>query len=202
MADDQGQNPNPEQPPAQPEANGQQQQEPQTFSREYVHELREEAKTYRQKMQAFEAELQQFRDAQKQQSEKQLAEQGEWKTLAEQREQELRAIQVQNERTRKEAAVIAAAAKADFTDPMDAVKMLNLDNLKFENDTVAGLPEALAELTKAKPYLLKQQPQQEQGQQQRRSNLSATNPAGGNQTPYTTRIGEGSIGGAGVIRKS
>jgi len=66
--------------------------------------------------------------------------------------------------------VIAAAAKANLNDPEDAYRMLDPATLDVDDSgRVSGLDEAIKELLKGKPYLLKQTS----------NTYSPTNPAGG-----------------------
>lgn len=70
------------------------------------------------------------------------------------------------ERKTLEGEVIAAAASMQFTDPKDALRMLNLSELQAD-----GINDALNALTETKPYLLRDsQPAQQ-------AKISATNPA-------------------------
>lgn len=67
--------------------------------------------------------------------------------------------------------VIAAAARQGFTDPDDAIRMLDTSGLEAdESGKIDGLDNALQQLAKAKPYLLKPM-----------AMISPTNPAGGPQ---------------------
>lgn len=76
--------------------------------------------------------------------------------------------------------VIAAAARAGFNDPEDAYRMLDVAGLEVsDSGSVEGLDEALAGLTKSKPYLIKSTTM---------GTISPTNPAGGPQRPSEAQL--------------
>lgn len=75
-------------------------------------------------------------------------------------------------------AVIAEAAKAGIVDPMDAVRLADLANVKIEGSTVVGVAEAVKALAEAKPYLV----QQPGAPKPPKPPLNPTNPAGQGQT--------------------
>lgn len=88
-------------------------------------------------------------------------------------------LETQGKEAAVRTAIIAAAAKAGFNDPNDAVSMVDRKALKVGDDEIEGLDDALKALAKDKPYLLKaqqEQPQQ-QGKTQNKTMPSAGNPA-------------------------
>jgi hypothetical protein len=111
-------------------------------------EYRREAQGYRLKLEALEAQV-------RQQQEAELAAKGEWEKLAKQREEALAAKDRELQEIRLDAAVIAESAKAGFIDPQDATKLIDRSKIKFEDSSVTGVAEAVAELAKTKPHLLK-----------------------------------------------
>lgn len=77
-------------------------------------------------------------------------------------EQQLADAQSQNARLAEEKAqtllraeIVAKAAKAGFTDPDDAYRILDRAKVKTTDDGFEGIDEALKELGEAKPYLLR-----------------------------------------------
>lgn len=97
--------------------------------------------------------------ADKEAEEKRLKEKEDFKTLAEQKEAELKALKEQSEADKKaaeakatkaqhEADVIAAAAKLGFADPKDAVALLG---------DATDIEPALKKLAEEKPYLVGKQ---------------------------------------------
>jgi len=95
--------------------------------------------------------------------------------------------------------VVAEAAKAGFADPGDATGFLKLSDFKIgDDDSVAGVAEAIAELAKSKPYLVKSQAAQKQ------PSPGNTAGAGAKDMGWLTRArgfggGDSPIGGGGVI---
>lgn len=103
-----------------------------------------------------EAELEARKQAEKEAEEKRLADQQQYKELAEKREAELRDLQAQTEADKKaaeeqaqkaryEADVIAEAAKLNFHDPKEAVALLG---------EVEDVAKAVKKLAEAKPHLI------------------------------------------------
>lgn len=77
-------------------------------------------------------------------------------------ELEKRLAKAENERVQTEIkhAVIAKAAALGFADPNDAYGLLDMAKVTVKDDgTVSGVDEALAEMAKAKAYMLKRAPQ-------------------------------------------
>ncbi len=114
-------------------------QEPKSFSLEYVRELREEAKSYRQKVQEAEAAKKAAEDAA-----------AAAKTDADTRV--TKAEQATQERLLR-AELKAAAIKSGITD-LDGLKLADTSKLKL-NDAgeIEGLDTFMDEFKKAKPYL-------------------------------------------------
>lgn len=154
MADEgQGQKPE-EKPTGQPQAGGdvqkpQTQAEPETFSREYVEELRRENAKYRTERNDFKTKLD---DAEA----KKLEEQGKFKELADQRAAELEDLKLKRREDAVQAAVRLEALKMGFNDPNDAYTAADLSKVKVgEMGDVSGVQEAIVALVAAKPYLVK-----------------------------------------------
>lgn len=103
-----------------------------------------------------EAELEARKRAEKEAEEKRLADQQQYKELAEKREAELKDLQAKAEADKKaaeeqakkakyEADVIAEAAKLNFHDPKEAIALLG---------EVEDVAKAVKELAEAKPHLI------------------------------------------------
>ena len=121
----------------------QQSQLPETFSREYVHELREEAKNTRIAKLAVEVERDTF------------------KTVAEKAKQEADERVTNSEKTSNDrimrSELKAVALKAGMID-LDGLKLADLTKVTLEADgTIKGADEMLEQLKKDKPYLFGQQ---------------------------------------------
>jgi len=109
------------------------------FSREYVSEVREEAKTWRLKAQGSEATI-------KEQAEKIAA------AEAAANERVTAAEKAANDRVLR-AELKAVAVKAGIVD-MDALKLLDLSKVKLNEDgTIEGADALFEEAKKSKPYL-------------------------------------------------
>lgn len=135
MADEQDNPPNPAPAPKQPE--------PETFSREYVRELREENKGWRLKA----TQQEQAAKAAKEAAEKAQADADTKATEAENRA---------NERVIR-AELKAAALKAGMVD-LDGLKLADLSTVKLNDQgEVEGADELMTKLKETKPYLFKQQ---------------------------------------------
>lgn len=112
---------------------------PQTFSQEYVRELREENKGWRLK-------------AQEQEQLRVKADEAASAAAAE-RDAKIAEARSQAEQRVIRAEIKAAAIKAGMID-LDGLKMLDLSKVKLdENGDVLGADEVLADAKKAKPYL-------------------------------------------------
>lgn len=104
---------------------------------------------------------------QKAAEEKALKEQGEWKSLAEKREAELKerddkltAAEQALQQTRLAHAVEVAAKDLNFADPEDAQKLGNFTEVAFDDKgqpDKAAIKKALDALAKAKPHLVGRQ---------------------------------------------
>jgi hypothetical protein len=114
------------------------------FSREYVHELREEAKGYRLKVQEAES-AKAASDAAVEAARREATE-----TVS-------KAQAAANERVVR-AELKAVATKAGMID-LDGLKLADLSKVKLaESGEVEGADEVMAALKEAKPYLFKQPP--------------------------------------------
>ena len=125
--------------------------------------------------------LQEIEDANKSELEK-VAERA---TTLQQRLQE---VESQNARLAQErtdalirSAVVSAATRMGFVDPMDAYAMIDLAQIKANNETgeIGGIEDLLKALGESKPYLLQQQ------QASPRAVLAPTNPGARKQTGET-----------------
>lgn len=133
---------------------------------EEIRALRKEAADNRHKAQKAE-------DDAKATEEKKLKEQGEYKELAEKREKELADLRAAQKQDRINSAVALEAAKAGIADPADAIKLADFSKVAVDDaGVVSGVAEAIADLVKAKPYLVKANPQAQ-------PKVGATNPGGG-----------------------
>jgi hypothetical protein len=123
-------------------------QDPQTFSREYVHELREENKTWRQKAQGHETAAQQAK-----------AEADKFRADAEKIVAEARSAADQRV---IRAELKAAAVKAGIID-LDGLKLLDTSGVKIGEDGEVAIPaDFFDNAKKSKPYLFGQSTSQTQ----------------------------------------
>ena len=106
-----------------------------------------EAASSRRKVEAYEAEQAARVEAGKTESQK----------LADQ----IKALQAEKDaalarasETLIRSSVISEAAKLQFRDPADALRLIDKDSLTVDGDKVVGITEQLQSLAKAKPYLL------------------------------------------------
>ncbi len=112
---------------------------PEVFSREYVHELREENKSWRSKHQESEAARKAAEDAAKAADTTSQTKVKEVQSAADQR-----VIRAE---------LKAAAIKAGMVD-LDGLKLADLSKVKLNDEgEVEGAEELMASLKKAKPYL-------------------------------------------------
>lgn len=133
---------------------------------EEIRELRKEAGDNRKKAQDAE-------EKRKTDEEKRLKEQGDFKDLAEKREQEIADLKASQRQDKINTAVTLEAAKAGIADPADAMKLADLSKVAVgEDGAVSGVAEAIADLVKAKPYLVKSTPSAP-------PKIGATNPGSG-----------------------
>ena len=103
-----------------------------------------------------EAELKKLKDAEAEREKKRLEEQGEYKQLAEQRENELKTYKAQVAEGSKRNAVVLAAAKLGANDPQDIINFVSLSDIEVAEDgnIDAGKVEEIVKRTKeSKPYL-------------------------------------------------
>lgn len=120
------------------------------WAQQKMAEYRAEAQRERLAKEALEAEK-------KQRHESELAEQGKWKELADQRESALTARERELQTARMENAVIAAAAKVGFVDPAEAWALVDRAKIVYQDGKIAGADDVVGELAKVKPHLLKAQ---------------------------------------------
>lgn len=137
----------PEAPPA-PQATT---EEAKSFSEDYVKELRGESASYRKRAQEAEARLKEIEQAQMSELEKA-------QTVAKESVDRITALEalLHNERTRN--AVVLAATELNFRDPADALNLIDLDSLTYDEETgkpsTKSVSGALGRLASAKPYLV------------------------------------------------
>lgn len=123
----------------QQQVNKPEQTEKETFSREYVREIREEAKSYRLKNQEYEAQLKQF--------------QQELETAKKSAEESVTKLsQSANERIIR--AELKALAISEGMHDLDGLKLADLSSVKLdEQGNVVGGAEMMKALKESKPYL-------------------------------------------------
>ena len=138
-----------------PEVERQETAKPDTFSREYVEELRRENAKYRTsakeaatQVEDRDTRLREFEDAGKSEVERLTAEKAALEQTIKDRDT---AIVEQAIRS----SVESAAAKAGVVDPEAAYLLINQSELDYEDGKVAGVDKALKTLLKDKPYLVK-----------------------------------------------
>jgi membrane protein involved in colicin uptake len=121
------------------------------FDEDYVKELRAESAKYRKRAQEAEAKVSEFDKAQMSEIEKAQAETAEAKADAEKTANLLSAERLRN-------AVTLEATRMNFRDPGDALAMLNVDDLNYDEETgkpsTKSVQGALQRLVKDKPYLI------------------------------------------------
>ena len=120
-----------------------------TFDAEYVKSLRGEAAGYRKKAADFEAKLKEIEDSKLSETDK-----------LNKRVADLEKLQSEGIRDRQERIVkyevMLGAQKLGIVDPDAAYRLLDLAELKFDEDgNPTNLEKVLQDLLKAKPYLIK-----------------------------------------------
>lgn len=131
---------------------GEQEQQAKTFDADYVEKLRKEAAKYRTEAKAnadAAKRLAEIEEANKSEIEKAVE--------AARKEGATEALKVANSRL-VSAEARALAAEAQFQDPGDAVRLLDLSDVTVADDGTVdteGIKTALAELAKTKPYLIR-----------------------------------------------
>jgi len=138
-----------------PEVDGQETAETETFSREYVQELRRENAKYRtsakdatKQVEDLSAQLQEHENAGKSEVERLTAEKAALEQTLKDRDEAMA-----NEVIRS--AVERAAAKAGVIDPEAAYLLIDESALDYADGKVGGVDKALKALLKEKPYLVK-----------------------------------------------
>ena len=127
--------------------------EPETFSREYVHELREENKATRLKLHAEETARKTAEDA--------AAAAGKATTDAKTAAETEAAAKIKEATSAADQRVIRAELKAVAVEAgmvdLDGLKLADLSTVKLDKDgEVVGAKEMMAALKKSKPYLFKE----------------------------------------------
>lgn len=123
----------------------------------------EEAKKLRSEAQSLRRRLKDFEDAQRAADEASLSEAERIKRDKERIEGELQSAQVALRELRLRTAIEREAAKRGFNDPADAYRLLDLAALELDEDGQPRHAESLLNaLAKAKPYLVRTEPQPQQ----------------------------------------
>jgi hypothetical protein len=104
----------------------------------------------------LQAQLDKIASDKKTADEKALAEQGEWKKLADTKDAELTSLKTAVQQAEITNAVLKAAATVGAIDPDAVVAMLDKSKITIVDGKVTGAKEAVDELLKAKPYLAAQ----------------------------------------------
>jgi hypothetical protein len=128
--------------------------EPATFSRDYVHELREEAKRYRQEGQQTAAELEELRAWRQEQELAALSAEEQAEVLFQQAQERAETEAARAAEFQLQYEVALRAGRLGIRDPSDAVRLLDWDALEFnEVGDVTNMDDVLTRLMTAKPYL-------------------------------------------------
>jgi hypothetical protein len=129
-------------------------EQPKTFSQEYVHELREEAKQNRLRAQEREQELEQLRQWKEEQERAALSEDERFQLEFQETQERLQAEAARAAEYQLQYEVALRAGRLGIQDPQDAVRLLDWDALEFdERGEVANMDDVLNKLIKSKPYL-------------------------------------------------
>ena len=138
-----------------PEVEGQETARPETFSREYVEELRRENAKYRtsakesaKQVEDRDAQLKEHEDAGKSEVERLTAEKAALEQTLKDRDEAMTEQAIRS-------AVERAAAKAGVINPEAAYRLIDHDELEYEDGKVAGVDRALKTLLKNEPYLVR-----------------------------------------------
>ena len=141
-----------------------------TFDAERAKALIDKLRPYEKQAKQLERELAELRQAEDTRKRAEMSELERLKSdLAKAEEARTKAEQARQQ-TAIRSQIVAAAAKANLADPEDAYRFIDTSALVVgEDGRAAGLDEAISDLLKRKPYLLKQT----------NNAYSPTNPAGG-----------------------
>lgn len=122
---------------------------PKTFDEKYVQDLRDEAAGWRKKLREMEVKLNERETTEKTAKEKELADQQQYKTLAEQRAQELADIKAENARLQKSALQQKVAAEVGLPPKFaDRLKGSTEEEMKADaEDLKKELPAAQQQQT-------------------------------------------------------
>ena len=107
-----------------------------------------ESATRRKKLEELETQEKERQDAELSEMEKLQKQIDELNAGKEKAEKEARSIQIK-------AAVISEASILNFNDPQDAFALVDKSQFEIDGDNVAGVKDALQELAKNKPYMIK-----------------------------------------------
>jgi len=125
-----------------------------TFSQEYVHELREEAKGYRVKLSETETALQELQAWREEQERAKLSESERFQLEYQETQERLQAEAARAAEYQLQYEVALRAGRMGIQDPQDAVRLLDWDALEFnETGDVTNMDTVLTELVRSKPYL-------------------------------------------------
>ena len=158
--------------PETPDTDGQEPQGTTEASQLDAEALAKELKAVRKEAAAYRTKL---RQAEEDAEARKRAEMTELERIKADLEAERKARQEADQRRQQQAIrtqVVTAAARMNFADPEDALRMLDQSALEVDDaGNIDGLDAALTALAKAKPYLIKSTT----------GTISPTNPAGGPQ---------------------
>lgn len=121
-----------------------------SYTREEMEKTRREAAKYRVRAQEAEAKAQTYEREKMSEADRAKAEAQDARKEAEAARSEITKLKVEN-------AIIAAAATAKFSDPADAVRLIDTSDINLNDDgtpNANSLSAAIIKLSKAKPYLV------------------------------------------------
>jgi hypothetical protein len=133
--------------------------EPKTFDAEYVKRLRGEAAEARTARKQLEARLAELETAEERRRREAMSEVDRLKLELQETQTKYQASHQAAQDRALRNAVALAAAKAEFIDPDDAWRMIDVAALTVDDEgAVSGVEQALKTVVKAKPYLIRQKP--------------------------------------------
>lgn len=140
-----------------------------------IEALLKEVKTLRKEAASWRTKLRAAEEAEEQRRRSEMTELEKLKADLEAERQARAQAETQRQQQLLRTQVIAAAAKAGFNDPDDAIRLLDAETLEInEHGQIVDLDKQLAGLLKSKPYLAT-----------KTGTISPTNPAGGPQGQST-----------------
>lgn len=134
-----------------------------------IEALLKEVKVLRKEAASWRTKLRQAEEAEEQRKRSEMTELEKLKVDLEAERQARAAAETQRQQQLLRTQVIAAAAKAGFNDPDDAIRLLDAEALEInEHGQIVDLDKQIGTLLKTKPYLAT-----------KTGTISPTNPAGG-----------------------